>query len=53
MSPDLFMYEMSEASGHKAVKETVLAVAQTEAGLFDIDDSELIGPGDNRNVWQR
>ena len=42
MSPDLFTYETSEASGHQAVKETVLVVAQTEAGLFDTDDSELM-----------
>lgn len=52
MSPDLFTYETSEASGHQAVKETVLVVAQTEAGLFDTDDSELMGPGDDRNFWQ-
>lgn len=51
MSPDLFTYETSEASGLQAVKETVL-VAQTEAGLFDTDDSELMGPGDDRNFWQ-
>lgn len=50
MSPDLFRYETSEASGHQAVKGAVLAVAQTEAGLFDVDDSELMGPGDDRNV---